>query len=218
MKSKVFEIGKWIVIGILGVIIFLMLKTNKELNSSFEAYKKDGTYITMYQNQTIAQLKKTNRELYDSIKNIPDVTNAMIIKYKYVYNGDTIYIDRTLPPAPDSVYVFSKKSDTISYTAKVKTASKPQWCVVDFTINDKLTLINREVNGQNQLTITTNGGTITGTQVFNKDDKRNDFWHRISTGFHVGGGVGYTLTPMGLQPGVYVGVGYGINYRTNKIK
>lgn len=217
-KANVFEIFKWVLIMVFVIVITLLFKDKKSLESSFEAYKKNGTYITQYQSKTIRELKKTNRELYDSIKDLKDVKQAVIIKYQYKYKGDTIYLDRELTPMKDSLYAFNKKSDTISYTAKVKSPCKPYWCSVDFTINDKLTLVNRENNGNNQLTISTNGGTITGTQVFNLDQKPDNFWNRFSFTLFGGPGFGYTLTANGFQPGLFLGVGLGVGYRLNSKK
>ena len=213
MNSKVLEFVKWVLIVIMSVTIIMMWKSNKDLNASYEAYKKDGTYLVTYQSQTISELKKQNRELYDSIKGIENVKQAVIIKYKYVYNGDTVYIDRTLPPIENELYTFEKKSDTISYNLSVK-GKEIEWYKLDFTLNDKLTLINREENGSNLLTINTanGGGTIEGTQVFNKQINRNSFFKRFSYGVQVG--VGYGLITK--KPDIYVGV--GINFRLNRIK
>jgi len=212
MKIKVLEIGKWVLMVSLSVLIVYLLKSNSELKSSYESYKKDGTYITTYQSNTINKLKKQNRELYDSIKNKKDVKQAVIIKYEYKYKGETIYIARNIPPMPDSIYTFLKKSDSISYTAKVKTASKPEWLSVDFNINDKLTLINREKNGKNELTITTNGGVIGGTEVFNKKDNIDSFINRFA--ISINSGVGYGLITK--TPDIYVGV--GVSFRLNNSK
>lgn len=212
MKNKFLEIIKVILIVTLGALVLYLLKSNRELESSYESYKKDGTYMQTYQSKTINQLKKENRELYDSIKNKKDVKQATIIKYKYEYRGETIYVDRNLPPMDDSIYTFTKTSDTISYIAKVKTASKPEWHKIEFTVNDKLTLINREKDGKNELSITTGGGTIEGVSVFNKKDNRDNFFNRFSIGLNAG--VGYGLTTN--TPDVYVGV--GVSFRLNKTK
>lgn len=210
MKDRVLVIGKWLITIVLGLIIIDLVKTNNELEYNYESYKKNGEYVNSYQSKTIGELKKQNRELYDSIKNKKDVKQAIIIKYRYVYKGDTIYIDRELPQPKDSVYTFSKKNDTISYAAKIKSSCPPEWVKVDFNINDKLTLINREKNGQNELTISTNGGQIDGTTVFNKDDKNDSFINRFSLG--VNAGVGYGL--INKKPDIYIGV--GVSFRLNK--
>lgn len=211
MSKKVFDIIKLLVIMLLLFGVFSLWDTNNKLESKFESYKKNGEYVTLYQSKTITQLKRENRELYDSIKEYKSVKQAIIIKYKYIYSGDTVFIYRKLP-TQDSVYEFSKKTDTISYTAQVKTASKPEWFKVDFTINDKLTIINREENGDNELTINTNGGIIEGTSVFNKKENKNSFIDRFSVG--VNAGVGYGIITK--KPDLYIGV--GVSYRLNKIK
>lgn len=212
MDNKVLEIGKYVLIIVLVALVFFSLKSNRQLESSYEAYKKNGEYVNMNQSKTISELKKENRELYDSIKNKKDVKQATIIKYKYKYNGKPTYLNRELPPVKDSVYTFTKENDTVSYVAKVKTASKPEWFLLDFSINDKLTIINREVNGTNETTITTNGGTIENASVFNKKDNRNSFFNRFSIGLNTG--IGYGILTK--KPDIYVGV--GVNFRLGNTK
>ena len=85
---------------------------------------------------------------------------------------------------------------------------------MDFSLNDKLTLINREENGNNEVTInTSNGGsTIIGTEIFNKKENKNSFFNRFSWGIQIG--VGHGLIHK--KNDVYVGV--GASFRINKIK
>ena len=213
MNKKVFDYGKWVVIVILCVLVGSLLKTNHTLESNYESWKKDGTYIRAYSSKTIGELKKENSELYAAIKKEKDVKQAVIIKYKYKYNGETIYVDRELPPLEDSIYKFAKTSDTISYNLLVK-ADKVSWYKLDFTLNDKLTLVNRESNGQNQISINTSngGGSIIGASVFNKKDNKNNFFNRFNIGLQAG--VGYGM--ISKTPDVYIGVGVG--FRLNKIK
>lgn len=213
MSNKVFEIAKWAIIVLMSIAIIVLLRGNRELKSSYEALKLDGTYITTYQSQTINQLRKTNTELYDSIKRIKNVKQAAIIKYKYVYNGKTIYVPRELPQIKDSIYTYVKDSDTLSYKLTIK-ADSVQWHKLDFTLNEKLTIINREQNGQNETTINTStgGGTIIGTQMFNQTTNQNSFANRLT--FSIQAGVGYGL--INRKPDLYVGIGVG--FRLNKIK
>src|ERR1039458_383502 len=214
MGNRVFEIGKWVLIVVLGVLIVYLLKTNRELNSSYESYKKDGTYMKTYDSQTISSLKRTNTELYDSIKGKQDVKQAIIIKYKYAYNGDTVYLDRKIGAIKDgklvnntlkdSTYNFSGgKIDSLSYKLKINSPIKPNWYKLDFTINDKLTIINRENGGKNELSIGTNGGKIEGTSVFNQSDNRDNFIDRFSLGLIAGAGYGITTK----KPDLFVGLG-----------
>ena len=212
MSGKVLEIIKLVLIVLMSVTIIVLWKNNGELKSSYEAYKKDGTYVKMYQSQTIKELKKQNKELYDSIKDIKNVKQAVIIKYKYKYNGETIYVDRTLP-IENNIYKFTKNTDTISYVLTVK-SDTIDWYKLDFSLNDKLTLINREENGNNEVTInTSNGGsTIIGTEIFNKKENKNSFINRFSWGIQIG--VGHGLIHK--KNDVYVGV--GASFRINKIK
>lgn len=212
MSGKVLEIIKLVLIVLMSVTIIVLWKNNGVLKSSYEAYKKDDTYVKMYQSQTIKELKKQNKELYDSIKDIKNVKQAVIIKYKYKYNGETIYVDRTLP-IENNIYKFTKNTDTISYVLTVK-SDTIDWYKLDFSLNDKLTLINREENGNNEVTInTSNGGsTIIGTEIFNKKENKNSFINRFSWGIQIG--IGHGLIHK--KNDVYVGV--GASFRINKIK
>lgn len=228
MNSKVFEIGKWVLIVVLGLLIAYLLKSNHDLSYSYEAYKKDGTYMRTYDNQTISELKKTNKELYDSVKNKKDVKQGIIIKYKYIYNGDTIHLPIKLDPIPDSIYLSRNgklkllndttyafnggNKDGVSYVLNINTKVKPNWYKINFKVDDKLTLINREQNGKNELSITTNGGIIDGTSVFNKTDNKNSFLNRFSISVQVGAGYGLITN----NPDIFVG--FGISYRLNKLK
>lgn len=213
MSGKIFEIGKWVLIGVLSVLLIVLFKSNHDLESSFKSYKKDGTLMITSQSQTIGQLKKSNRELYDSIKNIADVKQAAIIKYRYVYNGDTVYVNREVPivSQKDSLYAFERKSDSISYKLNVK-GTNIAWYKLNFTINDKLMLVNREKDGHNETSISTNGGQIVDANFFNKKDNRDDFINRFSVGPSLG--LGYGL--ISKKPDVYAGI--SITFRLNKLK
>lgn len=225
MANKFFEIAKWSIIVFMSIAIIMLLRGNHELKSSYEALKMDGTYITGYQSQTINQLKKSNSELYDSIKKIKNVKQAAIIKYRYRYNGDTVYIPRTLPPientpsslpspSPESrIHTYTKDTDTLSYKLTIQ-SDIVDWYKLDFTLNEKLTIINREENGNNETTIgtATGGGTITGTQMFNQKKNPNSFFNRFSFGLQAG--VGYGIITK--KPDVYVGA--GITFRLNRVK
>lgn len=221
MNNKVFEITKWVLIVFMSIAIIVLLRGNRELKSSYQASMANGTYVSTYQSQTISQLKKSNAELYDSIKHIKNVKQAAIIKYKYVYNGDTVYIprqlaqinDSTYKTPKDSVYTMTENSDTLSYKLFIK-ANSLYWYKLNFTLNEKLTIVNREENGQNQTTIGTStaGGAITGTENFNQKTNANNFFNRFTLGVQVGAGYGL----INRKPDLYVG--FGVTYRLNKIK
>lgn len=215
-KNKIIKYSKTIIIVLLGVLLFFSYGKQNTLKSEFQAYKKDGTAIIQYQSQTIKSLKKDKKELYDSIKNIKNVKQAAIIRYKYTYVGDTTNVGNkpdSLLKLKDSTYTFTKNSDTLSYQLKVNTAYV-NWYNLNFTLNDKLTIINREVNGQNETTINTqnNGSTVTDIQIFNKKDNKNSFLSRFTYGPQIGYGLGI----ISKVPDIYIG--FGITYRLNKIK
>lgn len=214
MVHKTIDRIQWGLILVLGIAMIFLGVRNKNIISDFEAYKKDGTYIRTYQSQTINELKKTNKDLYDSIKNIKNVKQAMIVKYRYVYKTDTIIVDRLLQNPETKVYTFENKNDSLSYKLKVK-ANEIDWYNLDIKLNDNIMLINKESNGQNQITgkPTSSGGSIESIDIFNKKEPNpNAFFKRFSYGMQIG--VGYGLITK--QPDVYVGV--GLNFRLNNLK
>lgn len=205
-----------VILSLLLISVTIVLTNQKEtIKSDFAAYKKNGDYITQYQSQTIHNLKKEKKELYDSIKNVKNVKQAAIIDYKYIYVGDTTQ-GSGKPEKPllkDSTYTFFKNSDTLSYNIKIN-APYVNWYLLKFILNDKLTIINRESAGSNETSISTasGGGTITNVEMFNKKDNKNSFLNRFTFGPQIGVGVGVITK----TPDIYVG--FGITYRLNKIK
>lgn len=198
------------------ILLFISNKRNSVIDSEFKAYKDDKTLIIHHQSKTINDLKKENKELHDSIKNKKDVKQAAIIEYRYKYKSDTIQTKNkpnNLSDIKDSTYSFTKKSDTLSYTLKVN-VPYINWYQLEFDLSDKLTLINRESDGNNETTITTStgGGVVSDIQIFNRKDNKNNFINRFTVGGHIGCGIGL-LTK---KPDIYVGIGIG--YRFNRIK
>lgn len=214
MSINVSDIIKWVLIILLGSFLIYLLKSNRELEYNYESYKKNGDYVVAYQSKTINDLKRENRTLYDSIKKKKDVKQAVIIKYRYVYNGDTIYIPRELPPiGRDSIYTFSKNTDSIEYNLKIKSSVQPDWYRLNFSVRDNLMIVNREKDGKNEMTVSTNnGGIVDDVDVFNAKDNRNSLKNRTSIGLQAG--IGYGV--INKRPDVYVGV--GISFRLNKLK
>ena len=116
-------------------------------------------------------------------------------------------------PDKSHIQTYTKNTDTLSYKLLIK-GDTIDWYKLDFTLNEKLTIINREENNSNEATITTNtgGGTVTGTQIFNQKRNPNSFFNRFSFGAQTG--VGYGI--ISKKPDIYVGV--GVTFRLNKIK
>lgn len=214
MVHKTIDRVQWGLIIILGIGMLFLGMRNKNIISDFEAYKKDGTYVKTYQSQTIRELEKSKSALSDSLKKIKNVKQAVIIKYRYVYNTDTVYVDRLLQNPETKVYTFQNKNDSLNYNLKIK-ATEIDWYKLDIKLNDNIMLINKESNGQNQITgkPSSSGGSIESIEAFNKKEPNpNAFFKRFSYGMQIG--LGYGLITK--QPDVYVGV--GLNFRLNNLK
>ena len=114
-----------------------------------------GMCLTLYLNgQSIAKnyylhkakdknLSTINKMASDSINFIHQDNPLTIVKYKLVYKGDTIYVNRKLRPLEDKIYDFTDKKGGIKYQIRVK-ARNVSWYKVNISINsDSLLLANK---------------------------------------------------------------------------
>ena len=201
--KKIIDIVQWICIIFLLIICITgtaLKKSDKFINSA--EYQKEQAYVKIYESQNIDNLKKENKELYDSIKNLKDVESAVEIKYVYKYSTDTIKV-REFTQGTDSIYHYTVDNDTIACNIDAK-ATDLKWVKGNFTIKDKFTVINREKDNLNQ-TIINHSPNATVENV--------NTWHRVENkkrwynNFHLGiqAGVGYGI--ISNKPDIYVGVG-----------
>ena len=219
-SQKAIDIIQWVII--IGLIVMLAIQgsnyrqAKKDLVTQAE-YNKENTYVRIYESQKLNKLKRENKELYDSIKNLKDVESAMIIKFKEHYNTETITVDRfivkhdtikfyddnnTLHQKVDSVYHYAEDNDTVQLDIDVK-ARELQWVKADFTIHDKFMIINREKDGVNQTIVNHSDNTeIEGTTMWHRENKEK-WYQRFSIGPQVG--VGYGV--LNHKPDIYVGLG-----------
>ena len=166
-------------------------------------YQKEQTYVKIYESQTIENLRKENRELYDSIRRLNDVESAIEIRYKYKYVTDTITKTEFVYNTNDSIYHYHNDNDTITCDIDVK-ANNLEWIQNRFTINDRFMIINREKDGMNQTFI--NHGENTTVEAV-------DTWHRIEDkqkwykNFHLGIQAGFGYGVFNRKPDIFIGVG-----------
>lgn len=227
LSKKTIDVLQWILIvlllGLLTVQGINYKKINEQLVTS-EEYNKENTYVRIYQSKKISELKKENRELYDSISKLKNVESAMIIKFHEHYNTDTITVEKftikrdtiqiyiekndSVIEKIDSVYHYTQDNDTVKLKIDVK-AKELEWIKADFTIYDKFTIINKEKDGTNQTTINHSGNsTIDGTSMWHR--KENKKWYeRFVLSPQVG--VGYGTFNRNFD--VYVGVGLGYQFK-----
>ena len=172
-------------------------------------YQKEQTYVKIYESQTIENLRKENRELYDSIRRLNDVESAIEIRYKYKYVTDTITKTEFVYNTNDSIYHYHNDNDTITCDIDVK-ANNLEWIQNRFTINDRFMIINREKDGMNQTFI--NHGENTTVEAV-------DTWHRIEDkqkwykNFHLGIQAGFGYGVFNKKPDVFIGVGVTYQFK-----
>lgn len=207
-KQNIIDVIQWVlIIGLSAVLLYGYLHTNSNLVNN-EEYSKDKTYVRIYESQKIEKLKKENEQLYDSIKTLKNVESAIEVRYKYKYKTDTVFVEKSLANVQpkDSIYNFHSDNDTVNYNLKVK-ANDLQWYTMDFSINDKFTIVNQNENNQNKTAINhSDNMTIEGTTVYHKQDNTNKWYNR----FAVGPTIGVGINQKG-QFGTYLGVGVTFN-------
>jgi hypothetical protein len=227
ITDKTIDIIQWVfVILLLTLLIIQGINYNtikKQLVVS-EEYNKENTYIRIYESQKLNELKKQNKELYDSISKLKDVESGMIIKFHEHYNTDTIKVEKfivkkdtvlcyaenkdSIIEKVDSIYHYTQDNDTVKLDIDVK-ANNMKWVKADFTIYDKFTITNREKDGVNQTTIThSDNATIDNTAM----------WHRKNTkkwyeNFVVSPQVGLGYGTIHKNLDMYVGVGLGYQFK-----
>lgn len=199
------DIIQWVMIALLiATCVYVFIGKRNAIRERDIA--KDEAYIKIYQTQTIEDLKKKNKELYDSITSMStygEPESALQIKYKYVTKTDTITKTQFVQ-GEDSIYHYVSDNDTIRTEIDVK-AKDFDWCKTSTTINDKFTIITRKGSDG---TMETTVGHSSNVEVEKVDAwrKKTTFKDRISVGPSVG--VGYGLFNKKFD--AYVGVSVSI--------
>lgn len=209
-KQKLIQIGQWLAIIVLSIACFYFwMKPNGGNVVTDTQYKKNDTqYVNVSSDKSLSELKKENQVLYDSIKKLSDVKEAVQIKYITKYNTDTVKLIGVVPSS-DSTYHYSHSSDTIKYNLDIN-GNKVKWFKLDFAIQDSLMLVTRSKNGKNETIISHGGNTsIENTTVF---ILKKTFLEKLKdkTYFGVGVGAGYGL--FNKKPDIYIGINAGVNF------
>ena len=122
------------------------------------------TANVIYDEGSFSDLKKENKELYDSLKKYKDeITYLLQFKYKKEYdtgkiitkyvviNGDSIAANE------DSVKIYeygNNENDTIHYNLKIGSKVEPNWYQLRTVVNEKFTIVNKKLDdGVNKTTI-----------------------------------------------------------------
>lgn len=209
-KQKIIQIGQWLAIIVLSIACFYFwMKTHSGSVVTDTQYKKsDMQYVNISSDKSLSELKKENKVLYDSIKKLSDVKEAIQIKYITKYNTDTIKLIGIIPTS-DSTYHYSHSSDTIKYKLDIN-GNKVKWFKLDFAIQDSLMIVTRSKNGKNETLISNGSNTeIQSTTVY---IPKKTFLEKLKdkTYFGIGVGAGYGF--FSKKPDIYIGINAGINF------
>ena len=209
-----------IVLSLLLVIAALIGYTHYKIENSYKKINeiefKDSLnkYNKIYYETTINELKKTNKQLYDSLdasKNMIDFLVQFNAKQEYktgkvIIKHDTTYIDTTkVKDAKTFEYTNVNPNDTMNYKLKINSIEEPNWYSLDISTSTKYTIVNKDY-GNNTNHITIDGGNnttdITDVTVFKK--KKKTFWSRFGVGPSVTAGYDVINKNFGIMPGVSV--------------
>lgn len=222
MFKKFYEkYSSWIIAILIALIVGLVAYLNYELQKKqkqieeIEFTDTTGTYHKVYYEKKFKELKKENRELYDSLKQYKDKIDYIVQFYhEKEYNTgqvhtkpniiDSVVYDTvpvTIPQIAKTYEYLSEPNDTFQYKLNVNSFIEPNWYSIQAKVKNKFTIVNKEEGGANHITIKPeNGGTITDPTVWKKKEKRN-FLDRLS----FGPGVTAGYDPINKQWGIMVG-------------
>jgi hypothetical protein len=214
--------SSWIIAILIVLIIGLVAYFNRELQKKqkeideIEYTDTTGTYHKIYYEKKFKELKKENRELYDSLKKYKDKIDYIVQFYhEKEYNTGQVHtkpniidsvvydtIPYVVPPIAKTYEYLNEPNDTFQYKLNVNSFTEPNWYSIQAKVKNKFTIVNKEEGDVNHITIEPgNGGNITNTTVWKKKEKRT-VWNRFS----FGPGVTAGYDPINKQWGVVVGV------------
>ncbi len=202
----------------LGSLLFThyeMHKT-KQLIGEVEYYDSVNTYNKIYYEESFNTLKRENKKLYDSLKGYKNQISYLVqFKHEKHYNTgiissrpiikDTTSTDTMFMKIPKVAKTYeysSEPNDTFQYKLNVNSYTEPNWFSLQANVKNKFTIVNKEENGVNHISIgSENGGKVSSVTVFKKKEKRT-FWNRFSFGPSVS--IGYD--PINNKFGTVVGL------------
>lgn len=186
---------------------FIVFMGNRQIKRDKDIVKEE-TYIKIYESQAIEKLKKQNRELYDSLMVVSErkPESAMVIKWKYKYITDTLYVD-SFTQDEDSIYHYVQDNDTIRTEVDIA-ARELAWLRIQHTFNNRFMIINR-IGDKGTIETSINHAPnveITGVDAWHM--KKSKTWKdRIFIGPAVQGG----WDPIRKQPTFSIGISAGFD-------
>lgn len=140
----------------------------------------DNKTTVIFYEQKLETLKKTNKELYDSLKIYKDEIdyltqfkfNKEYIVHDTIIKKDTVNDNENID-VKEFTYKNKEKNDTLNYELKIGSIAEPNWYSIKFQISEQFTIVNKEKNGINETTIapTSNNATITNVTILKQKEK-----------------------------------------------
>ena len=212
-KQKIIQIIQWLMIILLAISCFYFWRSSNDskgnlIKEEITFDKNEKQTVNISNDKTWGELKRENEELYDSIRKLSDVKEAIQVKYVLKRDIDTVYINNTYIPR-DAIYHYAQNSDTINYNLDIK-GKDVEWFKLDFSIQDSLMLVTRSANGQNETTIShTTNTSIKDVTVFVPKKK---FSQKVKENVYFGVGVGAGYGFFNKKPDIYIGINAGIKF------
>ena len=193
---------------------------SRKLVEEVEYIDSLNRYNRIYYDKTFNELKKENKELYDSLKDYKDQITVLIqFKHEKEYNTgkvttkptikDSIVYDTisiTIPQVAKTFEYISEPNDTFQYKLNINSFTEPNWYSLQAKVSNKFTIVNKQdsPDGPNHITIgNDNGGTISDVTVFKKKEKRK-FLTRFSFGPAVTAGYDVINKQWGIMAGASI--------------
>jgi hypothetical protein len=147
----------------------------------------DNKHTTIVYEQKLETLKKTNKELYDSLKIYKDEIDYLAqFKHTKEYvvhevikpiekndeSADSVNV-KVEEEIKEFVYENKEPNDTLNYKLRIGSTVEPNWYSINFKVSETFTLVNKEVNGINETTIapSTGSGVISNVTVLKQKEK-----------------------------------------------
>lgn len=226
-NKKVIKYCFLILFAFFAVLFGYYKYTNYRKAKVIEYVDSTGTYHRQYNEGDFNDLKKENKELYDSLKKYKDKIDFLTqFNYDKSYNSGKVVVQTKEVQTPtyvknkDGQYVENieeaktyeyenEPNDSINYKLQINSTREPNWYSLNVKLHDKITIVNKdEGNGVNHLTIETdNKADISNVTTFKKKKKKNIF-NKIA----IAPGVfyGYDIKSKQMGYGVGITIGYNI--------
>lgn len=222
LKKFYNKYSSWIITLLIVTIVGLCAYINyqidkgKKMMDEIDYVDSINQYHKYYYETKFSELKKTNRQLYDSLKQYKDKIDY-IVQFYHEKEYNTGKIDNNKPTIKDSVVYdtvpmiippiaktyeyISEPNDTFQYKLNVNSFTEPKWYSIEAKVKNKFTIVNKEEGGMNHIVINPeNGGSITNPTVWKKEKKRS-FWDRFSVGPSVTAGYDVVNKQWGIMAG-----------------